>query len=83
MSENRKEFMLLFRLAAVLTVLSILTLLAAARFQEIPLIGKLPGDFEIDLPGISLYLPVATSILIALVISAIAFFFHDSSNNND
>ena len=83
MSGNRKELVSLFRLAAVMTILCILTVIAATRIQQIPFIGNLPGDFEVDLPGVSLYLPVARSILVAFSLSVIAFFFHDSSNNDD
>jgi K+-transporting ATPase A subunit len=82
-SGNRPEIVSLLRLTAVMTILCIIVVLAAARFKGIPLIGVLPGDFEINLPGINLYLPLATSALFALIMTLIAVLVHDSTNHHD
>ena len=41
---------------------------------KIPL-GRLPGDIVIDKPGMKVYLPITTMILISVVISIILWIF--------
>lgn len=41
---------------------------------KLPL-GRLPGDIVIDRPGFKMYIPVATMILVSLVLSAIFWLF--------
>jgi len=36
---------------------------------KIPLIGRLPGDIFIEREGFSLYIPIATSILLSIVLT--------------
>lgn len=38
-------------------------------------IGRLPGDIIIDRPGLKLYIPVTTMIVISVVISVILWIF--------
>ena len=38
--------------------------------------GRLPGDIVINKPGFSFYFPVTTMVIISLVLSLIAWFFH-------
>ena len=38
---------------------------------QIPLLGKLPGDFRIDRGGFRTYLPLGSSLLISLVLTLI------------
>ena len=38
-------------------------------------LGRLPGDFAIRRPGFSLYFPLATSLLISLLLSLTLWFF--------
>ena len=38
---------------------------------KIPFLGRLPGDFVIQRPGFSLYIPLGTSVLLSLVFSLI------------
>jgi len=40
-------------------------------FGQIPLIGKLPGDLRIKRENFEIYIPLASGILISLVISGI------------
>lgn len=37
-------------------------------------IGRLPGDIVINRPGLKVYIPVTTMIIVSLVISIIAWF---------
>jgi uncharacterized protein HemY len=41
---------------------------------KIPWIGRLPGDFYIQRPNFTLYFPLATSILISVVLSLLWYF---------
>ena len=57
----------------VLIVLAILLGLALVFQVRIPLLGALPGDMSVVVPGGFVYLPVSTSILISLFITVIVY----------
>lgn len=40
-------------------------------FERIPFVGKLPGDIHIKKENFEVYIPLATSILLSLVVSGI------------
>jgi hypothetical protein len=42
---------------------------------RIPLLGKLPGDFMVRRGNFTLYFPLATSILLSIVLTLIFFIF--------
>lgn len=67
MNELGKALVVLGLLLALIGAL----LLAAARFG-LPL-GRLPGDISHKGKGISVYVPLGTSILISVVLSAIFY----------
>jgi hypothetical protein len=37
---------------------------------SIPLLGKLPGDIRIERPGVRIYVPIVTCLLLSLALSA-------------
>ena len=37
---------------------------------SIPLLGKLPGDIRIERPGLRIYVPITSSLLLSLLLSA-------------
>ena len=39
---------------------------------QIPFLGKLPGDIRIERPGLRLYIPITTCLLISAVLSLLA-----------
>ncbi len=43
-------------------------------FHKIPLLGKLPGDIFISKNGFTFYFPLATSVLLSIIISVILYF---------
>jgi len=43
--------------------------------NKIPLIGKLPGDILIQRKNFALYFPLATCLLLSLIISVIFYFW--------
>ncbi|MBN1447530.1 MAG: DUF2905 domain-containing protein [Bacteroidetes bacterium] len=76
-----EEQIAFLRLLIVLIILVLATILAMVFLPGIPLLGSLPGDLEVDLPGVSLYLPITTSILLGALLTLIAFFVHRHSQN--
>lgn len=42
---------------------------------KIPFLGKLPGDFRIERNNFSFYFPLASCLLVSLLISLILWFF--------
>lgn len=42
-------------------------------YDKIPFIGKLPGDIMIKRENFTIYIPIATSLLISVLISVILF----------
>ncbi|MCX5688150.1 MAG: DUF2905 domain-containing protein [Candidatus Omnitrophica bacterium] len=54
----------------ILTVAGILFIFAG----KIPWFGKLPGDIYIKKENFTLYFPLATSILLSVVLSVVMFF---------
>jgi hypothetical protein len=64
-------------LARVLVVAGIALVVAGLLLPLLSSVGlgRLPGDFSIRRPGFSLYFPLATSLLISLLLSLILWFF--------
>ena len=58
-------------------ILGLIILIAGIAWpilDKLPL-GRLPGDIVIDKPGMKVYIPITTMILVSLVISVILWFF--------
>lgn len=62
----------LLRLIAVLLALSMLLLWLTTHSTALPFIGVLPGDFDLDLRGGTLYIPITTSVLLGILLTLIA-----------
>jgi hypothetical protein len=58
---------ILILLGAVLVVVGLVLVLA----PRIPFLGKLPGDFHIKKDNFEFYFPLATSVLLSLIVSGI------------
>lgn len=43
-------------------------------FDEIPFLGKLPGDFMIKKENFTFYFPLASSIIISIILTLIFYF---------
>ena len=57
----------------ILIVLGILVLVAGILWpwiSKLP-IGRLPGDIIIDKPGLKVYIPITTMILVSVIVSVI------------
>lgn len=46
-----------------------------ALFPRVPWLGKLPGDLLIQRGNTTFYMPLATSLLISLLLSLLVWFF--------
>jgi hypothetical protein len=79
-SEDTAAF---FRLLFVLIALGALLAIGFALLGRIPLLGKLPGDVTIALPRGSVYLPISSSLLVSILVTAIAYFIVTRSNSKD
>lgn len=42
---------------------------------RIPWLGRLPGDIVVERPGFRFYLPLATSVLLSLLLTGILWLF--------
>jgi hypothetical protein len=56
-------------LAGMLLVVAGVVLALAGRIPRISWIGRLPGDFTFRRDGLTIYLPLATCLLVSLVLS--------------
>jgi hypothetical protein len=59
-------------LGVVLIVVGLLLLV----FQKVPFLGRLPGDFLIKRDKFTFYFPLATSIIVSLLISLVLYLFN-------
>lgn len=48
--------------------------------HKIPFLGKLPGDIFIDKGNVKIYIPIATSIIISILISLLLFLANKFKN---
>jgi hypothetical protein len=58
----------------VLVVLGIVLVLLGLLLQvapQIPWLGRLPGDIRIERPGLRVYAPLTTSLLVSLVVTLV------------
>ena len=59
----------------VLVILGGVLLLAGHLSDKMPWLGRLPGDFYIRRGNWSLYLPLATSVLVSLILTIVLSLF--------
>ena len=57
-------------LGFVLVAIGVVLILAG----RLPWLGRLPGDISIERDNFSFYFPVATSILVSIIISLVLYF---------
>ena len=63
------------RLLIILGVVLILAGLLLTYGGRIPWLGKLPGDIRIERENISFYFPLASSLLVSLLLSLLFWIF--------
>jgi len=62
---------LLIITGAIIVIIGVVLLFA----DKIPFIGRLPGDIYIKKKNFTIYIPLATSILLSIILSLIFYFF--------
>jgi len=63
----------IYLIVAGLILLTIGTLIYF--FDKIPFLGKLPGDILVKKEGFTFYFPLATSVILSIIISLLLYFF--------
>jgi len=63
------------KMILILGILFVVIGLLLMLGPKIPLLGKLPGDFVVRRGNFTLYFPLATSILLSIVLTMIFFIF--------
>ena len=63
-----------FLVIAGILIAAIGGLLLLFRNEGIPFLGKLPGDIVIQKKNFTLYFPIATSILLSILLTLIFYF---------
>jgi hypothetical protein len=43
------------------------------QYSKIPFLGKLPGDIRIERENVSFYIPIATSVLLSIILTIILY----------
>jgi uncharacterized protein HemY len=69
------EFQTLGKILVVGGIVLLVVGLLLIFFGKIPYIGKLPGDITIKGKNYTIYFPLATSIIISIIISLILYLF--------
>lgn len=62
------------KILIIIGVVIIVIGLAWPVLVKLPL-GRLPGDIIIDRPGVKVYIPITTMILVSIVLSVILWIF--------
>ena len=60
----------------ILIIIGIALIIAGvviSYMDKIPLLGKLPGDFVFERGNVKIYIPIASSILISILLSLLFF----------
>lgn len=69
------EFQQLGKVLVFFGIIILILGLFLLLWDKIPFIGKLPGDIYIKRKNFTFYFPIATSILLSIIISLILYFF--------
>lgn len=62
------------RLLIIIGLLIVVTGLMWPWLSQLPL-GRLPGDIIIDKPGVKIYVPIVTMIIVSAIISLLFWIF--------
>ncbi|MCX8069853.1 MAG: DUF2905 domain-containing protein, partial [Thermodesulfovibrionales bacterium] len=63
------------KLLVIIGIVSVVIGLLLIFSTKIPFLGKLPGDIMIKKEGFTFYFPIATSILISIILSLFFWLF--------
>lgn len=71
---NGIEYIGKFLVILGLIIVALGGLLLLFKHLEIPILGKLPGDITIKKENFTFYFPLATSIILSIILSLILYF---------
>ena len=77
---NFEKFDHMGKILILVGIVCILVGLAINYAHKIPFLGKLPGDISIDKGNVKIYFPLATSILISILLSLLLFLYNKFKN---
>lgn len=63
------------RLFIIAGILLVVTGIVFSMSGKIPFLGRLPGDIAIERENVSFYFPIATSIILSILLTIILNFF--------
>jgi hypothetical protein len=63
------------KIITVLGIVLVVVGIGVQLFPKIPFLGKLPGDIFYSKDGFTFYAPIATSILLSIILTIIANLF--------
>jgi Protein of unknown function (DUF2905) len=66
---------ILLGLGLVMVILGAVLLVASSLSGKVPWIGRLPGDIYIERGNVRFYFPLATSILVSIVLTLVLALF--------
>jgi hypothetical protein len=66
---------ILLGVGVVMVILGGILLLVSSLSGKVPWIGRLPGDIYIERGNVRFYFPLATSILVSILLTLILSFF--------
>ena len=68
------------KLLIIAGIVCILLGLFISYAEKLPFLGKLPGDITIEREKFKFYFPLATSILLSILISFLLYLYHRFKN---
>lgn len=68
------------KLLIVIGIVCILVGLLVSYLPKIPFLGKLPGDISIQRENFKFYFPLATSIIVSIILSLLLYLYNKFKN---
>ncbi len=59
----------------IFSLLGVVFLILGLLFNMMPRLPRIPGDIDIDKPGIKIYIPFTSAIVISVILTLILNFF--------
>jgi thiosulfate reductase cytochrome b subunit len=61
------------KILIIIGLVLVVTGLLLQYSNKIPFLGKLPGDIRIERENVSFYIPIATSVLLSIILTIILY----------
>jgi hypothetical protein len=80
LSLNFEQKLRMGKLLIIIGIVCIIAGLLINYLPKIPYLGKLPGDISIERENFKFYFPLATSILVSILLSLLLFLYNKLKN---